>query len=221
MTWKLVKKACADNEEPINGYVLNEISQTTLKGVKHAETAADQLLRRIKKKEPNVKLKALHTTNFVCKNGSPYFKTRIRNNVETIKDCLTYTCPLDNVRGETPFLAVRTMAHNVLEILYEDNLNNDQNQVSNISSQPNTGFGNEPIKNKNKNTNQNQNQPVLSVIQPQNQTGQTMQTGLGNSPLRMNSKIHFILLFIVKLYFTYNKRKKLIKGFVLLDLKLN
>eukprot|EP01155_Anaeramoeba_flamelloides_P050746 Anaeramoba_flamelloidesc42133_g1_i2.p1 GENE.c42133_g1_i2~~c42133_g1_i2.p1 ORF type:complete len:197 (+),score=38.84 c42133_g1_i2:110-700(+) len=196
MTWKLVRKACEDNETPTTGYILNEISQITLKGAKHSQTAAEQLLRRVKKKEPNVKLKALNTIKFVIRNGSPYFKTEIRNNIETIKQCLSYTCPLDSVRGETPFRAVRQIAHDVLESLYDDNIQGEEQNISNINNknQPNIGFGSEPEKLP-KSTQKNQMQIGGGFKLPQNRG----QSGLGNTPLRMDSKYFFffksLLLF--------------------------
>src|SRR3989338_7765868 len=133
-TGLLVDKATANTDEPIPGYVYNELAQFTFKSVTSCQKLQDNLLRRLKKKNPVTKLKCLRVLKYVCQKGHSSFRKDLQRRTEPISLCLQWRGTPDPLRGDVLNQMIRDEAQELLNLIYLDI--GDSSSSSSSSSSP-------------------------------------------------------------------------------------
>ncbi len=138
MSSALIKKLTTDDTSVLSAYAMKELSDYTLRSQAECDSIREQLLSRLEKPSPDVKLKVLRTIKYVAQNGRPDFRITLQRNLGSIKQCQNFRAPTDPLRGDTPSDRVREAAKEALDAIF------NQGQTvssSNISSGRIKGFG--------------------------------------------------------------------------------
>ncbi|KAK8803617.1 hypothetical protein WA158_001311 [Blastocystis sp. Blastoise] len=120
----LISKATSSDDIPAPGYVLKELVNSTMEGVNKCKSIADALVVRLKRSEPNVKLKTLKTIKYLIINGRSEFQKEMGTQANLIKTCLQFQGPPDPLKGDEPYTLVHNAAREVLDCLFDENVRN-------------------------------------------------------------------------------------------------
>jgi len=137
--WSALARATSSDDSPIPGYLFVEITRMTQTSFDACKEVENYLINRIQKNNHNIKYKCLLLIKELSIKGRPDFKQDMLRMAEPIRDCLQFTGPPDQLRGDEIYRRVRELAKETLEIMStsELHLNN-----SIISSDRLQGFGN-------------------------------------------------------------------------------
>lgn len=144
----LVSKGTSSDDNPTPGFVLKELVNSTFAGPKNCKDLVGLLVPRLKKSDPNIKLKALKIINYLIVNGRVDFQKEMSAHHQLIKDCLSFTGPLDPLKGDAVYVAIQTTAKETIDNLFNETLRNRTNFTrpvdsfagASVSSQPQPGM---------------------------------------------------------------------------------
>ena len=122
----LLSRATENSDAPTPGYMYGDIAKNAASSPATCNEIALYLTQRLaSKNNPNVKFKCLKVITKTA--TSPYlrgqFKRSVAQNphgVAAIKEALQFRGPPDPVRGDEPYLRVRTAAKEALDAIYSD-----------------------------------------------------------------------------------------------------
>ncbi|EFA77586.1 hypothetical protein PPL_12190 [Heterostelium album PN500] len=115
----LVGKATIDNNQPTPGYLFVDLQNETLISNEKSQQVLSQLLNRLKKDSPTVKLKSLKCMKHLLLKGSVTFRQDLITCSDYINQCTNFRGTLDPLHGDAPFSAVRKEANEILNLLFQ------------------------------------------------------------------------------------------------------
>ncbi|XP_049802198.1 AP-4 complex accessory subunit Tepsin-like isoform X4 [Schistocerca nitens] len=123
----LLTRATSDSDEQTPGYMFAQIEEITFQPPPHSELLGEYLARKLDKPSSCVKLKVLKIMSHLVRNGHVTFRKYLRNHDTSIKEATTYSGPPHPLLGTSPYEAVRKNAQELLEILFDaDHINEDE-----------------------------------------------------------------------------------------------
>jgi len=120
MSKALVSKATTDDNKPVSGFVLKELSDLTKSSPKECSSIEGYLLDRLTSSKPDVRFKALKCIKFLCENGRPEFKISLQRNNDAIRQCLHFRGPPDALRGDAPYTNVHEAAKEAMNAVFNN-----------------------------------------------------------------------------------------------------
>jgi len=83
----IVGKATPDNTDPTPGYLYVDLQNETFKSIEKCQDILEQLLIRLKKDSPHIKLKTLKIIKHLIVKGNIIFKQEISTKSELLHQC--------------------------------------------------------------------------------------------------------------------------------------
>ncbi|XP_074649892.1 AP-4 complex accessory subunit tepsin-like [Tubulanus polymorphus] len=165
-------KATSDDEDPIPGYLYQEINGLTFESGSYCHDVLDYFVDRLNDSSPRVKWKVLNLMKYLVENGHPHFRQGLRKTSQGIKEASNFGGPPDPLLGNTPYQNVRKLAKDLIEVLFDVEDDSEQvilpEPVANAASTACiTGMGNEQLGSPSK----------------------TKMQGFGNTPIKQNKSI--------------------------------
>ncbi|GAM20482.1 hypothetical protein SAMD00019534_036570 [Acytostelium subglobosum LB1] len=115
----LVGRATSDNDQPTPGYMFVDLQNESNQSVEKCQQILSQLLNRLKKDSPVVKLKCLKCMKHLVLKGSAVFKQDLSTCSDHLQQCTNYRGQLDQFHGDAPYAAVREEANKLLNLLFQ------------------------------------------------------------------------------------------------------
>lgn len=133
----LLTRATADSDEQTPGYMFAQIEEITFQPSPHSELLGEYLVRKLDKPSSCVKLKVLKILSHLVRNGHLSFRKYLRNHDTSIKEATSYSGPPHPLLGTSPYEAVRKNAQELLEVLFDaDLINEDEEKHLTSTSDP-------------------------------------------------------------------------------------
>ncbi|KAJ8606929.1 hypothetical protein CTAYLR_008626 [Chrysophaeum taylorii] len=152
MDRNMLARATSSDDSPTPGYMYGEIAKMTLASFEACKWIEEYLLKRLEKKNANVKRKTLLLIKHVARSGRPEFRRDLCRHLGPIKECLSFTGPPDPLRGDEMYSRVREAAKEAMESVTSDPVQQPaQQQQSSYASQSYEsssryeGYGNSPM----------------------------------------------------------------------------
>ena len=126
MDKSLVTKATAPDEVPTPGYMFNEIARITHASSDACHQLEAFLLKRLNKDNVHQKYKVLKVMKHCCTHGHMTFRRDMQRETTAIKACLSYRGTPDPMHGDTLNKAVRDMAQEVMNAVFDTSTASEQ-----------------------------------------------------------------------------------------------
>ncbi|OQR89081.1 hypothetical protein THRCLA_09933 [Thraustotheca clavata] len=121
MDKNVLARATEDADAPTPGYLYGEIARMTNHSYETCIKVQDYLIGRLKKKQPNIKYKALQVIKQVCREGRGEFRRDMQKHVPLVKEALQFRGPPDPLKGDEYYRRVREAAKECLEAIFDTN----------------------------------------------------------------------------------------------------
>lgn len=156
-------KATSDDATPIQGYLYQEVNKIAYESEGYCESTLEFLVDRLNKQSCHVKFKVLKLMKHVVENGPEQFKMGLIKNSQGIRDATKYSAPDDPLHGNLPNKAVRKIAQELSQLLFntenqqaprkpDEVKDQDRSRITGLGSTSMKGsmqgFGNSPSKTK-------------------------------------------------------------------------
>lgn len=115
MDRNMLARATSSDDSPTPGYMYGEIAKMTLASFEACKQMEDYLMKRLEKKNANVKRKTLLLIKHVARSGRPEFRRDLCRQLGPIKECLSFSGPPDPLRGDEMYVKVREAAKEALD----------------------------------------------------------------------------------------------------------
>ena len=126
MDKSLVSKATSADEVPTPGYMFNEIARITHASSDACHQLEAFLLKRLNKDNVHQKYKVLKVMKHCCTHGHMTFRRDMQRETTAIKACLSYRGTPDPMHGDTLNKAVRDMAQEVMNAVFDTSTASEQ-----------------------------------------------------------------------------------------------
>ncbi|KDO18210.1 hypothetical protein SPRG_15389, partial [Saprolegnia parasitica CBS 223.65] len=110
MDKNVLARATEDADAPTPGYLYGEIARMTNHSYETCMKVQEYLIGRLKKKQPNIKYKALQVIKQVCREGRGEFRRDMQKHVPLVKEALQFRGPPDPLKGDEYYRRVREAA---------------------------------------------------------------------------------------------------------------
>lgn len=161
----IILKASSDDDNPIPGYLYQEVSNITLESDGYCESTLEYLVDRLEKNSHHVKLKVLKLMKYIVEHGNPNFRLGLIKSAHGIMAATKFSGPADPLHGNVPYQLVRKAAQELSSLLFDTEQADSKESVESIppktyiglgptdvsrSSGTMEGFGNSPASSQNK-----------------------------------------------------------------------
>ncbi|XP_071132342.1 AP-4 complex accessory subunit Tepsin-like [Mytilus edulis] len=141
----VLMKATSDDANPIQGYLYQEVNKITFESDGYRESTLEFLVDRLNKQSCHVKFKVLKLLKFIVENGPSEFRLGLMKNSHGIREATKYSSPEDPLHGNVPNKAVRQIAQELSQLLFDTELKQSPGMQQERSAQDKsriTGLGN-------------------------------------------------------------------------------
>ncbi|XP_065180837.1 AP-4 complex accessory subunit Tepsin-like isoform X2 [Sycon ciliatum] len=118
----LLYKATGNDESLVPATTLTEIKKLTFDSSNSQQHVQDFLLEKLGSSGCYSRAKCLRILKYLVDHGPLEFTIALRRKAEPIERCKVFTGPVDPLHGDALYVGVRKQAMELLEVLYDDNL---------------------------------------------------------------------------------------------------
>ncbi|XP_038064287.1 AP-4 complex accessory subunit Tepsin-like [Patiria miniata] len=134
-------KATSDDDTPTPGYLYQEIADLTYVSSSYCKSLLDVLVDRLDKSSHHIKFKVLRVMKFVVENGSEEFHHSLLRRSTGIQLATKFSGPPDPLHGNAPYVAVRTAAKELSEVLFDTERSKNKEPSHNKEATVGRGLG--------------------------------------------------------------------------------
>ncbi|KAK7870622.1 hypothetical protein R5R35_009121 [Gryllus longicercus] len=118
----MLTRATADNQEPVPGYLFQEIEKITLQPEPSCQLLVDYLTQRLDRPSAAVKMKVLKIMKHLVNNAPRHFRYHLRKKDGSIKMATSYHEAPNPLTGTSAAEAVRKHSQDLLQLLFDAQL---------------------------------------------------------------------------------------------------
>ncbi|XP_033630619.1 AP-4 complex accessory subunit tepsin-like isoform X1 [Asterias rubens] len=137
----MILKSTSDDDTPTPGYLYQELSDLTYVSSGYCNSLLDVLVDRLDKSSHHVKFKVLRVMKHVVENGSEEFRAGLLRRSAGIQHATKFSGPPDPLHGNAPYIAVRSAAKQLSEVLFDTEQCRSQEASSPRKMAPSSGIG--------------------------------------------------------------------------------
>ncbi|XP_022092478.1 AP-4 complex accessory subunit tepsin-like isoform X2 [Acanthaster planci] len=137
----MIIKATSDDDTPTAGYLYQEIADLTYVSSNYCKSLLDILVDRLDKPSHHIKFKVLRVMKYVIENGSEEFHSGLLRRSTGIQLATQFSGPPDPLHGNAPYIAVRSAAKELSEVLFDTERSRNKEPNQNKETARTRGLG--------------------------------------------------------------------------------